>query len=280
MVDIPNGIDAKQSEEIDLIRLIRFFWRRRLIIIAVAFFSGVVAGACGYLGKPVYEATILLQPPVVRDVIELNYGRSKFTALEPLTQREIFAVFARHLQSESLRKKIYNEMRVSSSLDTQESHEVSYERFMKNLVITEIPFRKRAGEKTRKDDPPGNYIVVIKGENRTLINEYVRILIDKASSAAMSEIFERINAEFGLIVREYNQHIAAKYTIAKTRREDSIVKLEEAMATAKSLGIELPVAGVAPSDKTMYLLGSKALRAQISTIKGRLDDSAFIPGLR
>ena len=55
---------GENSDEIDLMRLVAVFWRRKLLMIAVAVPIGLLAGVYALLAKPTYsaEAKVLFEP--------------------------------------------------------------------------------------------------------------------------------------------------------------------------------------------------------------------------
>ena len=119
-----------------------------------------------------------------------------------------------------------------------------------------------------------------------LINNYIRffdlVTIKMLVAATRNSIESQI--------RDIEYTIGSKRQIAKQRREDQILRFEEATVIARKLAIKERVdtntvvqnnqLNISTSNTPLYYRGSKALGAEIVFLKNRKSDDPFISGLR
>ena len=98
------------SDEIDLFALFQSMWERKLLIALVTSISVVIAASYAFMSKPVYEAKVYLLPPTINEIAEFNYGRTKEAQLTAFTVKDVYGVFLRNLQAESLRRDFYTQI--------------------------------------------------------------------------------------------------------------------------------------------------------------------------
>jgi len=91
---------------------------------------------------------------------------------------------------------------------------------------------------------------------------------------------------------EIEYTIASKREMAKQRREDQIIRYDEAAKIANNLGITRRVdatniiqntqmnVDIATATSPLYYLGFEALMTEISILQNRVSDDPFIKGLR
>lgn len=274
-----NRIETPGANEIDLIALARGLWGQKWLILAVTLLVTAGAAAYAYLSKPVYQAQLFIMPPTQNGIAELNYGRGKSTELEPYSIKHVYDVFARNLQSETLRQTFFNEVYLPSLDESQRKGALDrlYERFSRELVI------KGAGK-----DTPDRYSVTVQDGDPVRATEWAKAYVVRASEAAESELIKNVTAEAAVRARNLEQRIVGLRETAQRVREDRIQQLREALKIAEAIGLTTPsINSTAAVDITVetgnrmdYQRGSKALAAEVKALESRASDDAFISDLR
>ncbi|KJK09795.1 Tyrosine-protein kinase etk [compost metagenome] len=90
--------------EIDLFELVEGLWKQKVLNIVTAVIVTAAAVAYALLATPIYEAKVFVQSPSQSNVTQLNYGRGGDSGLPMLAVKDVYDIYLRHLQSESLRR--------------------------------------------------------------------------------------------------------------------------------------------------------------------------------
>jgi len=272
-VEVPSG------EEIDFKTLVYGLWAQKWLILIVALIVIAAAVAYAFFSKPIYEARLYIMPPTQNGIAELNYGRGKSTELDPYSIKDVYDVFIRNLQGESLRQTFFNEVYLPSLSESQRSGPLDriYERFSRALVI-------RAPAK----DTPDRFSVTVQNDDAVRTREWAKAYVQRANDAAESELIKNVTTEAQVRARNLEQRITSMRANAQRVREDRIEQLREALKIAESIGLKTPaVNSTAAVDITVdtgngmdYQRGSKALAAEVQALESRASDDAFIEDLR
>lgn len=278
MANIPAS--THRTNEIDLFELVAALWAQRLLIIAVALVGALAAAAYAFLSKPVYEARVYLQPPTLNGIADFNYGRTVGAELTPFTITDVYAVFTRNLQSESLRRAFFNQVYLPSLSPSERegSQDLLYADFLKKLMIG-LPTKEQ----------PDRYSVVARGEDPAHATAWVKDFAARAGAAAEKEMISNTTREAEVRARNLGQQIATLQETENRIRQDSITRLREALAIAEAIGLQNPplISGNLSAEVSAgmdghldYMRGSKALRAEIQNLETRKSDDPFIGNLR
>lgn len=270
-------VDASSdSGEIDLRELVRVLWRKRLMIIIITLICTVAAGLFAFMIKPAFEAKAMVIPPMTNDIAGFNFGRTTDGSLKPFSVRDVYNVFVRNLQSESLRREVFNAYYLPRLSEAQRSlsQDALYDDFSKRLKI--IPIADK-------------FSVVMRDDNADRSVELVDKLIASASEFARKEMKKNIDSEATILSENLNQQILFQREVALTERQDAIVKLREALRVAKAIGLEQPPVTTGnpmvevPRNfvtQVIYMQGTKAIQAEIDNLESRVTDDPFIKDLR
>ncbi len=195
-----------------------------------------------------------------------------------MTALGAFAAFKNNLSSRSLQKKFIDEQGLMDILApgrTPETRDIEIlESFAKMIKIES---EKEFSVSMESDDPEFA---------SSLINDYIKFFdtetIWMLVAAGRNSISSRI--------RDIEYTIASKRQMAKQRREDTILRFEEAAQIAGNLGVEDRVdttnvvqnnqLNISKSSTPLYYRGYRALNAEINILKNRKSDDPFIEGLR
>ncbi|WP_397451912.1 LPS O-antigen chain length determinant protein WzzB [Pseudomonas sp. NA-150] len=272
-----------QSNEVDLFELMRSIWAQKAIIVLVTVFSILIAAAYAFLSKPVYEVKAYVLPPTINGIAEFNYGRTMHAELVPYTVKDVYEVFIRNLQAESLRRTFFTDIYLPSLTEAQRqgSQDALYAEFSKQLAV---------GLPTA--DSPNRYAISLQGNDPANATLWLKSFVDRANAAALKEMIGNVMSESDVRARNIEQQISILRENGKHAREDSIAQLQEALSVAESIGLVNPpiISGNLSSKTTnvsanmdgplTYMRGSEALKAEIKNLEERVSDDPFIPKLR
>lgn len=273
-------LDNQNLSEMDLYDLLKGIWARRWLILIIAGVVTLASGIYAFTSSPVYESRAYVLPPSQNDIEEFNYGRAAKGDMKPFEVKDIYSVFTRNLQSESLRYKFFNEVYIPSlnGSDRQRTHDSLYQQFSAELTITQP-----------NKDFTERYSVVVQREQPAQAAEWLRLYIDRASEATKKELIKNLSKEAEVRARSVETQIAMLRENAAKVRNDAILQLHEAENVANAIGLQnhLVVSGSVAVDmsgavdqRLIYLRGTKALEAEVKNLQARESDDAFIQGLR
>ncbi|PWE44721.1 chain-length determining protein [Pseudomonas prosekii] len=269
-----------QVAELDLFDITAVLWKKKRRIFAVTFLAGLVALAVAFMITPVYEAKLEIAPPTINNIANLNYGRTRESELAPYTVKDIYDVFLRNLQSESMRQSFFNSVYVKSGAGSSAKiiDRGLYEDFYKRLTIAP------AGK-----DQNDRWVVSLRESDPLKAVELVSGYVAQAGEYAKQEVLRNAHSEAELRARILKSQIETLRDSGKKQREDTIHRLREALNVAKSINLDKPpvftidrsseMAGDMGANLT-YMRGSKALEAELINLETRYSDDPFIKELR
>ncbi|MEB0007080.1 Wzz/FepE/Etk N-terminal domain-containing protein [Pseudomonas sp. RTC3] len=271
---------TQDADEIDLFELVVALWAQKLLIISVALVATLAAATYAFLSKPIYEARVYLQPPTLNGIADFNYGRTRDAELTPFTTKDVYEVFTRNLQSESLRRAFFNEVYLPSlpASERNGSQDVLYANFLRTLTIG-LPSKEQ----------PDRYSVIVEGEDPAQAADWVKAFAARAGAAAEKEMISNVTREAEVRARNLSQQITTLQETQSRIRQDSITQLREALAVAEAIGLQNPpiVSGNISAEvsasmdgQLTYMRGSKALKAEIQNLESRKSDDPFTGNLR
>jgi chain length determinant protein (polysaccharide antigen chain regulator) len=275
-----NSSESFSNAEIDLQALVRSIWQRKWIVLGVVFLSIALAAAYAFTAKPVYEAKLFLIPPTQNDIANFNYGRSNDNDLAPLNIKDIYTVFIRILNSESLHREFFNNVFLPSLTEEERkgSRDALYSRFSKVLVVV-VPARDTGDQSS----------VAVQANDPERASSWAQLYADRAGALAKEELIKNVSTESQVKARNVLQQIKAIRESGIQLRQDSITKLREALRVAEAIGLEKPpIITGSPSvelagsmdGQIIYMRGSKALKAEIQNLEQRESDDPFVIRLR
>jgi chain length determinant protein (polysaccharide antigen chain regulator) len=271
---------TQDADEINLFELVAALWAQKLLIIGVALVATLAAATYAFFSKPVYEARVYLQPPTLNGIADFNYGRTRDAELTPFTIKDVYEVFTRNLQSESLRRTFFNEVYLPSlpASERSGSQDILYAKFLRTLTIG-LPTKEQ----------PDRYSVIVEGEDPARVTDWVKAFVARAGAAAEKEMISNANREAEVRARNLGQQIGTLQETESRIRQDSISRLREALTIAEAIGLQNPpiISGNLSAEvsagmdgQLTYMRGSKALKAEIQNLETRKSDDPFIGKLR
>ncbi len=271
---------AREADEIDLFELVAAVWAQKVLLIGFIVVATAVAAAYAFLAKPVYEARLYLEPPTLNEIADFNYGRTRDAELTPYTINDVYGVYARNLQGESLRRAFFADVYLPSLTEGQRqgSQDALYSDFLNTLTIS-----------GPSKEMPDRYSVAVYGHDPVEATAWVRAFAARAGAQAKEEVITNLKREAEVRARNLDQQINTLQETESRVRNDAISRLQEALTVAKAIGLENPpiISGsvaveitAAMDGQLTYMRGTKALSAEIKNLQERRSDDPFITNLR
>lgn len=274
-----NVPERRGDDEIDLFELLGGVWRQKLLIIVTTLVIAGVALAYAFLATPIYDVKVVVQPPSQSNIAQLNYGRGGDSGLAVMSVKDVYNVYLRNLQSESLKREFFRKVYLPSLPEGKRrgSQDDLYVRL--NRLISVVDTK----------DSPGRLFVVASLPSAEQAAEWVVQYVQMAAESTEREVIRDVRGDAMIMASNLEQQIRAARESARKQRDDRIVQLTEALRIADSIGLEKPpiisnnlssevTAGM--DDSLTYMRGSKALRAEIENLRNRTSDDPFIANLR
>lgn len=271
---------VNSSVELDLFEIFGAIWARKWLVIGTALACGIIAAAYAFFSAPVYESKYYISPPTVNDIANLNFGRADRSDLKPFSVEQVYRVFLNNLQSDSQRRKFFESTylpAVAPNVVTAPNGAL-YESFSRDLKIAQA---ESGGE--------GRWSVSLQSTSPERAMEWVDVYVRQVGESTARELAQNAKKEAMVLCRNIQLEIDTLRESSRRVRQDDISKIREALAIAKSSGLEDTVVFTGSgSDKlaggmfeeNTYMRGSKALEAELKNLEARQSDDPFTPGLR
>lgn len=279
------------EDEIDLVELAKALWAQKLIIVVATVACTAIALGYALLSTPVYEAKATVLPPLLSDIAAYNSGRGvlnnaeqsdQASFLKVFTVDDVYGIFTRNLNSQSLRRKFFQNIYLPSLPEDQRasSQDKLWSKF-NELISIKSPDKLR----------PEYIEITVRQTSPSLAADWANQLIDYASLASREDMKGIISAELEVNVQAVKRRIASLRSTALQRRMDRIAILKEALSVANAVGAHNPQAtiGRTPSSEELsefvdgsltYMRGAKAIEAEMKVLEARQSDDPFVPELR
>ena len=268
------------NDDLDVLELWDVLWNRKLLILSSIALVTVAAFVYVSLKTPLYEAKSFILPPTKNDIAQLNYGRTEASGLEIFTPKDVYEIYLRSLQSESLRRQFFRTVYLPNLPEAarQGSQDALYDQFGKVLTVDPV-----AG------DSAGRILVRALSDDPDMSVKWVTRFSEMASDRAKKTLVEDADTEVKVLVKNLEQQVRSARDAAHRQREDQIVRLEEALKVARAVSLSKPpiianglnaeVSGSMQGALT-YMRGSQALEAELANLRARESDDPFVADLR
>jgi chain length determinant protein (polysaccharide antigen chain regulator) len=273
-----------EDDTIDLYELWITLWNKRWLVIAVTVIAALGSVVYALLAPHIYKAEAMLLPPSSKDVQSLNVqgvqGVPGLQGVQGVHAAGAFAAFQKNLSSRSLQKKFIDEEGLMDILAPNRTPET------RDIEILE------SFSKMMKIEDKGGFSISMESSDPVfaakLVNDYVDFFDLETVRHLVADAKNNIQEQ--VVDIEYN--IASKRQMTKLRREDQVLRYQEAMTIARTLGIKKRVDAtsiiqntgtnidISTTSTPLYYLGIEALNAEINILKNRESDDPFISGLR
>ena len=316
----PQNLSPVASDEIDLVQLISALWKQKVLIIAVTALAGAVGLLYALLATPYYSVQSVMRPAAIKDLDELNH-----LGIYKLTPKQALAQVGAVLDSYDNRLGYFrdNQQLFADLAQPGRSLEQTFESFNDEAFKLLQPDPKKAEGVTtpfvgiQLTYPESiNGVEVVNGfvqyslnnvrqqiaaDLETLVSNRLNQLETRMDAAranyeASKEIkIAKLSEADALKRAQLNDELAALRQQLKTRRDNRINQLNEAIRIATSLGITKPTTpsslGAAQITSQgsvirtevnnqqipLYFMGSDALEAERKALLARRSDDFTEP---
>lgn len=315
----PQNISPVTAHEIDLVELIRSLWKQKTLIVTVTLLAGLIGLTYAVLAPRYYSVQSILRPAAIKDVDELNH-----LGIYKLSPKKALAEVAAALDSYDNRLSFFrnNQPLFAELAQPGRSLEQTFEDFNDEAFTLLQPDAKKTGETTpfvglRLTYPESiNGVEVVNSFIQHSLNNVrqqiaadLQILISnrlsqleknmaaaRANYEASKEVkIAKLTEEDALKRVQLSDELSALRQQLKTRRDNRINQLNEAIRIAKSLKITKPTtpsslgaAEVASQGSVirtevnnqqipLYFMGSEALEAERTALQARRSDDFTEP---
>ncbi|NNT94895.1 Wzz/FepE/Etk N-terminal domain-containing protein [Stutzerimonas nitrititolerans] len=309
---------SNTTDEIDLVELFRALWRQKLLIIGVTLIVAVIAAAYAFLATPYYETRTYLRPVPKSNLDQLNE-----TGIYKLTPEEAINRVAGGLSSYDNRLDFFlNNQELFQNIPKRgDSLEQTFAAFNETAFEMLHPDPKKTDNRsafvglklTYPKGMDGASVVndfvsyVVELERQEIADDLESLINNRLSSLDMRMEAQRANydaskeAKIAALLEEsalnrarLQDELAALREELKTRRNNRIQKLSEAIEIAESLGIRTPTTPSAMAQSTrsgtqvirtevtnqeipLYFMGTEALTAERDALASRESDDFIEP---
>lgn len=318
-VTLPQNLSPANANEIDLVELFSVLWKQKALILAVTVMAGLVGLAYAVLAPHYYSVQSVLRPAAIKDLDELNH-----LGIYKLSPKQALAQVAAALDSYENRLSYFrNNQRLFGELaQPGRTLEQTFEDFNERAFTLLQPAPENTGETTPfvgiRLTYPGNIngVEVVNGfiqhsldgvrqqiaaDLDTLIGNRLSQL-DKNMAAARANYMASKEAKIATLNEadalkraQLSDELSALRQQLKTRRDNRIKQLNEAIRIAKSLGITKPTTPsslgvtelidqgrviqteVSSQQIPLYFMGSEALDAERTALQARRSDDFTEP---
>ncbi len=306
------------NDEIDLVELFRALWRQRLLIVGVTFAATLIAAAYAFLATPYYQTKTYLRPVPQSTLDQLNE-----TGIYKLTPEEALSRVASGLSSYDKRLGYFlsNQEMFQAIEPKGDSAEQAFADFNEQAFEMLHPDPKKTENRsayvglklTYPKGMEGSAIVngfvdyVLELERKEIAEDLESLIANRLASLDMNMEAQRANysaskeAKIATLLEDaalkraqLQDELAALRAELKTRRNNRIQELNEAITIADSLGIRTPTSPsamaasarsgtqvirteVTNQEAPLYFLGTEALTAERDALKNRTSDDFVEP---
>ncbi|GLO31923.1 O-antigen chain length regulator [Pseudomonas putida] len=268
------------GDEIDLVELWRILWGRKLIILSSVFLVTALAVIYVLNKAQMFEAKSFILPPTKNDISQLNYGRTKDSGLGIFTTKDVYAVYVRTLQSESLRRHFFRSVYLPNLPESARhgSQDELYAKFNKALTIGAV-----------EGDSADRFLIKSLSDDPQIGVMWIARYSELASDRTKKILIEDADTEVSVLIKNLEQHVRSAREEARKQREDQIARLQEALRIAKAVNLSKPpiissgLNGEVSSGmqgSLTYMRGSLAIEAEIENLRNRQSDDPFVKDLR
>lgn len=316
---ISPAVQQTPSDEIDLAALVRALWQQKLLIVLVTTAVTLAAAAYAFLATAQYQVQSILRPAVIKDLDALNR-----TGVYELTPDQAMQRVGASLESYDSRLEFFrsNQELFEALRQPNRSLEQTFERFNDKAFMMLQPDPKKTNnlsayvgiQLTYPEDVNGVALVnglvehVFQLERERIAADLAVVIQNRLNqlelqiSAARasyeatkeSQIAKLLEAD-NLKRAELQDELKALRQQLKTRRDNRITQLDEAIRIAKSLGITKPTTPSALGEGErsgqgsvirtevnnqqipLYFMGAEALEAERNALLQRRSDDFTEP---
>lgn len=279
----PYPMPYQDNDDIDLVELFRMLWKQKAKIALVTAATTLAAGIYAFTAEEVWTSKAAITAPKASDMGEFYQLAQNLERNAPMIMTadgmQTKTEDAKQLQFATLQKNVFKEF--TDALNSQDER--------REFVVNSEFYKEKIKGKPERDQKVILKEITEKNIQYTAADD-VKIFFDtialsadtsKQSQILLQQYIASVNAkvvknneyELALLLNKFRQDLAAEAKALETSAEDmlklQIKNVSDALAQAKEMNLIETSANLPTdiSDSTMYLLGSKALSAKLTSLK-------------
>lgn len=276
----PTVYQQQHEDEISLVDIVKVLLRRKKLIFGITALVVCIGLLYTFSQKPVYQAEILVLPPLVENIQPLNILHENF-----VNSLSVFKSFIKTVESRKLKKEFFERFNISktiinkseSTLTEREINDI-FEVFLNTIKVS-------------KDQKSGATRITLEGSHKEELEKWLGNLVEAASQETVNLLISNRQINMDLKSENLKIEISSKRTVYKKRRKDELYRLKEAVQIAEKLGLHEynSASKILPNKNNLsiymkgtklYMQGTKILEAEITALQSRQSDDVYIKGLR
>ena len=274
-----NDIDYQNSNEIDLIKLIRTLWNKKLWILLCACFFTVIAGIYAFTAKEQWTSTAIIVAPRSTDLGHLLPTRAEYARIigdgdfsTGELSNSLYGQFKHFLLSNDLKRKFLEQSEwlknYTKNMTEEQKHTYIENAVAKYLIVHEVEPNKKDLTELDKIGLKVTFSAETPKDAQSVLTEYV--------SFVNKYILNQINQEFKL---GFNLRLDALKFTKEQIEEDlteakkvQVENLTNALDIAKKAGIKDFSRGNNNISVPEYMLGD----ARLNISDSKLADGTYL----
>ena len=275
-----------EDDTIDLYNLWITLWNMKWLVIAVTVVTTLGSIVYAHFTPSIYKAEALLLPPKSLNFQSMNflgteYGDRLVHNSVGISSDDVFNKFIQNLNSRTLQKKFIQEKGLMELLAPNRTSETRVEDIYQ--LFSQL---------IKLETENGITSFSIELHDAEIAAQWVNDLTEFTDKKTYTVLVEESKNSIANQIRDIEYLIASKRHMARKRREDQIVRYNEAAKIAETLGIKRRVdatniiqntqmnVDIATATTPLYYLGYEALMTEIGILRNRKSDDPFIANLR
>lgn len=262
------------SDEIDLLQLCADLWQKRTLITLITFIVLAFGVSYAYMAPELYKAEARLLSPAVSSLSELTVV-SELTEVANVSPEKAFRLTNQYLASMEVKRALLNSPVIAGYIEQEFPGEAEFEKLesLSEAMLVLLPDEKKKRYSTE---------VSVEWHDSGQAAELVNAWVDLAMKGARDELLKNTRVALKYEIRLVDEKIETKKRLALSKLNTELLKLREAKIIAAQNGLVEPVDITTESFVTnkpifanvmelraLYLLGSKALSAEIGVLEHR-----------
>jgi len=283
---------GKEQQEINLLEIWQVIVEQKRVVFITWMLCVGLGLAYVLLVTPVYKAEVFMLPPSQSDIQPLNISVLAFPDRSDRSDRSdfleydsesVYRLFVQTLKSRAVRRNFYEENKVAEKLGlgSDSDPDIFFEnRFHQKLKIE---------QNVKKKGEEGFVTLSFEGDDPVLVAGLANAFVTKVANTVTERLVSELDTRVASLRSGVEASIQGKKSLAKVRRDDQVVALQEAYRISQALSKEdqqvrlRALSGgvtVNTEEFPKFMLSPNALIAQVQVLKGRKDNDPFIEGLR
>jgi LPS O-antigen subunit length determinant protein (WzzB/FepE family) len=272
------------SDEIDLLQLCADLWQKRALIMLITFVVLAFGVSYAYMSPEVYKAEARLLPPPESSLSELTKV-SGLAGVPSVSPQRAFQLTGQYLESMEVKRILLNSPVIAGYIEQAFPGKTEFEKLelLSKRMIVLLPDEKKKKNST---------VVSVEWHDSGQAAELVNTWVELSMKSVQDELVTNIRVSLKNRIQLANKEIGEKKRLALSQMEMELLKLREAKIiadqnalvgpvdlTTESFVTNNPIFANVMELRALYLLGSKALVAEIGTLDSRRGNlEGYMPG--